>query len=201
MHIPVPFPQTQKGAPESIALRGPAVLQAHLLVLFPGLLPLFGFGGFIRPLGGVDHRLQQLKLLLDGAVQFVDGTDDKIGVDVRNPPGQFLPAFLGLGIMYNYLDGCAGSHLVHLPFFVIWCILWCSACLICATARFRFAMLLPLFLLAGCVKLSAKFGRNALQLAQQIGVIGFQSVFVHFLFPLCFFALVQFLFQPLLFGG
>lgn len=111
----LPLLYTCKKASREYCSPGACRLPADLLALFPGLFLLFGFGGFIRPLGGVDDRPQQLQLLLDGAVQFINGADDKIGVDRQDPPGQFPFAFLGLGIMYDHLNGCAGSHPVHLP--------------------------------------------------------------------------------------
>ena len=61
--------------------------------------------GLIGPSGGVDHGLQQFQLLLEGAVQLVDGRDHGIGVDIGQALRQLLFALLGLGIVYNDFDG------------------------------------------------------------------------------------------------
>ena len=144
--------------------------------------------------------MQKFPLLPEGAVRLTQCSEHKIDVGLRHLEILFLPAFLGFVVMYNYLGRCAGSYLICLRFLSSYGAQFMShmshgsvsgslCCYFSFCCREGVSNCLP------------SSGRNVLQLAQQIGVIGFQSVFVHFLFPLCFFALVQFLFQPLLFGG
>lgn len=85
--------------------------------------------GLIGPPGGVDHGLQQFQLLLEGAVQLVDGRNHGIGVDIGQALRQLLFALLGLGIVYNDFDGgvfLTGSP----PGMSVCCNLLRNACLI-----------------------------------------------------------------------
>ena len=66
--------------------------------------------------GEADHRVQQRRLLLGGAVQLTQAALNDIGMRLGDPLFQLAAAFVGLGLMDNHMDRSArpdGNHLLR----------------------------------------------------------------------------------------